>query len=514
MPLPRVADLSLPEKAGQVVFPAVRLPPAPNHDREGPERLFRWIEKIRPGGFALFGGSVESVRDLTARAQAASPVPLLFCADFERGCGQQVEGATEFPAFMALGAAGEEDLLRRVGLAVGRESRALGVHLDFAPVLDVASEARNPIVDTRALGDDPSRVAALGLAFASGLAGAGVLAAAKHFPGHGSTSVDSHLAVARIEGDFETVHTRDLAPFEAAVEAEIPAILVGHLAFPAVELDGRLPATLSRRVVTGLLRERMGYRGLVVTDALMMRAIRTAGTEEQAAVRSLAAGCDVALYPEDPAAAARAIVAAVERGDLKRSRLDEAAGRVLAAKRAAALDRGAGPTGESVGLEATGALALEVARRSLTLVGPSGLPSFAPGRGAKFLLVDDDETGIGPKRFEEALRRRDPSASCSPAEGACTRDPADVVVLFTAVRGFRGRPVPGEKAIAQVRAALSRGRATYLVLGTPFAAIGVEATSPCLVAYGLERPSIEAALEALYGPVRLKGRSPVRGLPG
>ncbi|HKB15060.1 MAG TPA: glycoside hydrolase family 3 N-terminal domain-containing protein, partial [Planctomycetota bacterium] len=285
-----------------------------------------------------------------------------------------------------------------------------------------------------------------------------------------------------------------------------------HLAFRAVDLDGWLPATLSRRVVTELLRERMGYRGLVVTDALMMRAIRSAGTEEQAVIRSLAAGCDVALYPEDPAAATRAIVAAVERGDLDRSRLDEAVGRVLAAKRAAALERGAGPTGESVGLEATAALALEVARRSLTLIGPGELPSFAPGRGTRFLLIDDDETGIGPKRFEEALRRRDPSASCSAAEGACTRDPADVVVLFTAVRGFRGRPVPGERAIAQVRAALARGRAAYLVLGTPFAAKAAGPGSSCLVAYGFDRPSIEAAVAALYGPARFSGRPPVRTL--
>ncbi|HET6202667.1 MAG TPA: glycoside hydrolase family 3 protein [Planctomycetota bacterium] len=510
MPLPRVSDLSLHEKAGQVVFPALRLPPAPNHEREGLDHLLRWIEAASPGGIALFGGTAAAVRDALPRAQSASRVPLLVCADFERGAGQQVEGATEFPAFMALGAADDEELARRVGLAVGREARALGVHLNFAPVLDVVSEPLNPIVDTRALGDEPGRVAALGLAFARGLAGAGLLATAKHFPGHGPTTVDSHLALARIEDDLETVERRDLAPFAAAVEAEIPAILVGHLGFPAVERDPDLPATLSKAVASGLLRERMGYGGLVVTDAFTMAAARARFPEEEAAARSLAAGCDVVLYPTDPVATVRRIVEAVGRGELDPRRLDEAAARVLAAKRAAALDRGAGPSDEPVGLEGTRALALEVARRSLTLVGARELRPLLPGRGVRFVLVDDDETEIGPQRFEEAARRIDPSASCHAFAGACGREPADAVVLFTAVRGFRGRPVPGERSIAQVRAALARGNPPLVVLGTPFAAAAAPPGAPRLIAYGFETPSVEAALGCLYGRWNAAGRAPVR----
>src|SRR5262249_4627910 len=143
-PLPDPASLSLAEKVGQVVFPAVRLPPAPNHEREGPDRLLSSIRSIGPGGFALFGGSVDSVPPPARAAQAASKIPLLVAADFERGVGQQVVGATEFPAFMAFGAANDEGLARRAGAAVAAEARSLGVHINFAPVLDVATEARNP----------------------------------------------------------------------------------------------------------------------------------------------------------------------------------------------------------------------------------------------------------------------------------------------------------------------------------------------------------------------------------
>ncbi|MBX3471222.1 MAG: glycosyl hydrolase family 3, partial [Planctomycetes bacterium] len=261
------------------------------------------------GGFILFGGDIDTLAADLAALRAAAPRGLLVAADLERGLGQQVRGGAHLPPLLALGAADDEDLARRAGEAVAREALAVGVDWLLGPVLDLADEPRNPIVGTRSLGPDPARVAALGAAVIEGVQAAGGLACAKHFPGHGATTDDSHAALPVVQRPADALRARDLAPFRRAVAAGVASVMSAHVVYPTLSSTGR-PATLDPTLVQGLLREELGFEGLVVTDALIMDGVLVdrAGEGESACL-ALEAGCDALLYPKDPLAVAAAVAA-------------------------------------------------------------------------------------------------------------------------------------------------------------------------------------------------------------
>jgi len=255
------------------------------------------LQKLHPAGFIFFAGNTESLRQtraLTRHLQAAAPYPLLFGTDQEGGTVSSFRPAegTLFPGNMALGAAGDPALARAVGKAIGQELAYAGFNLDFAPVLDVASEPDNPIIGVRSFGSSPAAVGRLGAAFAEGLADASVAAVAKHFPGHGATLVDSHLTLPVVKRSKGGLRRLELPPFRKAIKAGIPAVMSAHVVFPA--LDDK-PATLSQPVLTGLLRRELGFKGVVVTDALNMQAITGTVSPGEAAVRSVRAGADLLL---------------------------------------------------------------------------------------------------------------------------------------------------------------------------------------------------------------------------
>jgi beta-N-acetylhexosaminidase len=282
------------------------------------------------GGVCLFAWNVRDeaqVATLTAALRAERP-ELLVAVDEEGGDVTRLEAArgSSYPGNLALGAADDVDLTERVAAAIGGDLARAGIGLDLAPVADASTNPRNPIVGVRSFGSDPELVARHVAAFVRGLQSRGVAGCAKHFPGHGDTSADSHLELPRVDGDLEAA----LVPFRAAVDAGVRAVMIGHLLVPA--LDG-VPATISPRIVSGLLRGELGFDGLVVTDALEMRAISAGVGVEEAAVRALAAGVDALCLGHDLGDEAvesvqRAIVAAVRDGRLPEERLHEAAGRV------------------------------------------------------------------------------------------------------------------------------------------------------------------------------------------
>lgn len=292
------------------------------------------VRSGRVGGAILFRRNIESpaqAKDLLDRLSALpTPTPLLYAVDQEGGRVQRLFSPfPELPPMRRFGDARRKTLARRAGALLGRTLRAVGFHQDFAPVLDVDSNPANPVIGDRAFSRDPNVVARLGAAFIDGLQSEGVAACAKHFPGHGDTDVDSHLALPRLDHDLDRLRSVELVPFRAAAAIDVASMMTAHIVFAA--LDAEHPATLSEEVLEPLVRQEVGYRGVVVSDDLEMRAIADHYGIGDAAVRAVRAGCDQLLVCRHPALLAEAheaLVRAVEDGSLPRARLAEAAGRV------------------------------------------------------------------------------------------------------------------------------------------------------------------------------------------
>jgi beta-glucosidase-like glycosyl hydrolase len=302
----------------QLLLPALRWDTAVGWEKERP--LIEKGLQLGVGGFILFGGVEDAVRSLTKEMRQRSRVPLLIGADLERGAGQQIAGATGLPPLAAIASLGDTDAVRRAARLTAREARTMGINWDYAPVCDLDIEPTNPIIGTRSLGSNPRLVAKLASEWIDACQAEGVLACAKHFPGHGRTTVDSHMTTPVVNASRQELLDNDLMPFRAAIEAGVASVMTAHVAFPALDPSG-LPATLSREILRWLLRQQMKFEGLIVTDAFIMDGVLEGRTEGEAAIRALDAGCDVLLYPKDLVTVAQALEKALEMGTLDRERI-------------------------------------------------------------------------------------------------------------------------------------------------------------------------------------------------
>lgn len=306
--------------AGRLIMPALRAASDGGFGHEA-ARIADALD-LEVGGFIIFGGTVESVRRLTADLLRRAGRPMLIASDLERGAGQQIAGLTQFPPPLALASLGDAAVVRWAGAVTAQEARAVGINWIFAPVGDLDVLPENPIVQTRAFGDDPNRVASLVRTWIEGCQDAGALACAKHFPGHGRTTVDSHIALPVVADSAGTLRETDLLPFAIAVESGVASVMTAHVAYPALDPAG-VPATLSPPIM-GELRGRLGFDGLVVSDALIMDGALSGRRESDAAVEAVRAGVDLLLYPNDARRVRDALVQALGSGALERSRLDQA----------------------------------------------------------------------------------------------------------------------------------------------------------------------------------------------
>lgn len=374
--------LSLHDRIAQMIM--VRgygdIPPTGNAEYR---RFRRWIEEDHVGGFIVAGriinGNVIPAQPyemvtLINRMQKLAKTPLLVGSDFERGASARVGNTARFPYLMAFGATHNLGDVRALGAATAQEARALGVTWVFAPDADVNNNPDNPIINTRSFGEDPQAVAVAMSSFVEGAHSATeayVLVTAKHFPGHGDTADDSHLQVAKVNQPLERLESLEFVPFRAAIKSGVDAVMTAHLAIPSIEPDNR-PATVSNKVLTGLLREELGFKGLVVTDALEMQGITSMYSQGEAAVRTVEAGADVLLMPLDPGACIRALMGAVASGRISNERIDRSVNKILAAKRKVGLMRSRTVDLQSLSDEIedpkNAALAQSVADRSVTLV--------------------------------------------------------------------------------------------------------------------------------------------------
>ena len=524
-------------------------------DSEAFEALVALVRDVHVGGFVAFGG-VEPVPavllnptygatilgqplELAAilnRLQAAAPVPLLIGGDYEHGVGMRIAGATRFPRAMAFGAAGDGALVREAARLTAREARALGVHVNFAPVADVNNNPRNPVINIRSFGEDPDRVGALASEAVQGLQEGGVVATLKHFPGHGDTAVDTHLGLATVPHDRARLDRVELAPFRQGIRAGAAAVMVAHVEMPALD-PAPGPATFSRPIMTGLLRDELGFRGLVVTDSMLMDAISAMTGPGEAAVKAVAAGADVVLDPEDVRAAAAAMKAALASGALPRAQLVASARRVLEYKarlglhrvRTVDLDAVMGQVGTRAGRD----LARTTAERAVTLLRDerSSVPLSVPASGrVLYLSVLDYPSNwriAAPSRTVlPELRRRWPSVTAvelsdrsSPAELDLVRTMAaghDAVVAGVFVRASSGSGrldlAPGIARLLQDLAAGTARRGQPLVslfFGSPYAAAAAPALPAVLVTYDFGDYAEAAAVRALAGEIPIGGKLPV-----
>ena len=347
--------MSVEEKIGQLISVGVNATFL-NQDSEAFQTLKRQVEENHIGGIILFRGPVYESVVLMNRMQQLAKYPLLISADLEAGSGMRFDDTVNFPWNMAVGATGNPEYARRQGEVTAREARAMGVHQIYAPVVDVNNNAANPVINVRSYGEDPVEVARFGAAFTEGAQKGGVMATAKHFPGHGDTAIDSHRGLPEINVARERLDTVELVPFRAAIEAGVSSVMVAHVGLPQLDptrvsplppekrirIDtdeaGEIvaenvstPATVSP-VIGKLLRNDLKFNGLIVTDAMSMSGLTIYFSQDEVAVRALEAGADMLLKPADNDAAYRGVREAVRSGRLTEKRIEESARKVLAAK--------------------------------------------------------------------------------------------------------------------------------------------------------------------------------------
>src|SRR6202158_1379704 len=341
--------LSTEEKVGQLFNVFVR---AEFLNVNAPEylQLRDSIRKYHLGGFTmtvrwdppfLYRHQPYAAAELLHRLQQDSKLPLLIAADFERGVTMRLHGTTDFPHAMAFGAAGKLEYAEVFGRITAQEARAIGVHWNFFPDADVNSNPANPIINTRSFGEDPQQVGDLVTAYIRGARANGMMTTVKHFPGHGDTATDSHLSVAQVTGNRARLDSVELAPFRKAIAAGVDSVMVAHVTVPALEADPNHVATTSPAIVTGLLKKQLGFKGIVVTDALDMAGLTRlfSAHSGRPAVDAFKAGNDLLLIPADLDASYRAMIEAVHSGEIPPAQLDASVLKVLEAKAALTLHK-------------------------------------------------------------------------------------------------------------------------------------------------------------------------------
>src|SRR5437588_8404125 len=388
--------MSLDEKIGQLIYVGVNATFL-NQDSEAFKALRHQVVDNHVGGIILFRGPVYESVVLCNRMQQLAKYPLLISADLEAGSGMRFDDTVNFPWNMAIAATGNPEYARRAGDLTGREARAMGIQQIYAPVSDVNNNAANPVINVRSYGEDPIEVSRYVSAFVEGAQRAGVIATAKHFPGHGDTATDSHRGLSEIDVTRERLNSIELVPFRAAVDAGVGAVMTGHIGLPLIDpteitplpkdvklnpietdqdgevvsAKGTMPTTLSP-VMNGILRNDLHFDGLIVTDAMSMSGLTLYFTQEEASVRAIEAGADLLLKPADPDAALRGVREAVKKGRLTEQRIDQSTRKVLAAKYDLGLTRQRMTSLDAIDREVAGKRATEladdIAQDAITLV--------------------------------------------------------------------------------------------------------------------------------------------------
>lgn len=534
-------SMSLRDKVAQLIIMPIYAEPA--NTRSATFRKYQhYVRDLRVGGVIVTGYSVNGgVRNAEPYALAATlnrlqkmaKTPLLVGADFERGASMRVASTTLWPYNMAFTAARDVEDATYEGAETARDARAMGVNWIFAPVSDVNNNPDNPIINIRSYGENPADVASYVEAYIAGAHSDPknpVLVTAKHFPGHGDTAEDSHLGLARLDADQARIESVELVPFRAAIAAGVDAIMTAHLSVPALDPENQ-PATVSSKILTGVLRDELNFHGIVVTDAMDMQGLASLYDTGESAVRALEAGSDVLLMPRSAEQAINGVLQAVQSGRLSKQRIDDSVAKVLTAKVRLGLTKkkivNLEQIADIVGSPEAEEHAQDVADRAVTLVKDSNdsLPLRHPESTCLIALTESRRSQQGQHLIDEA-KKRAPNLTTILLDAGMTESDLDqatekashcsdiVVAAYVTVSAYRGN-VALAGNYPDFLNALIAGKApvTLVSLGNPYLVRSFPNVAAYLTTYSPTPTSEAAVAKALFGEISITGRLPVT-IPG
>jgi beta-N-acetylhexosaminidase len=501
-----------------------------------------WVRDLHIGGFIVANrvdhGTVRNAEPhamalFLNQMQKMSKTPLLIAADLERGASMRVMGGAQFPYNMAYGAGRDLDAARYEGLATAREARAIGIHWIFAPVADVNNNPENPVINIRSYGENADDVAQNVAAYIDGAHSDPknrVMVTAKHFPGHGDTDTDTHMALAKVTANKERLETLEFAPFRAAVAHNVDSIMTAHLSVPAIEPE-EIPATVSSKVLTGVLREEMKFQGIIVTDAMDMQGLAQMFNQGEAAVRAIEAGADVLLMPVNPETVIHSVVGAVENGRLKRARIDDSVMRVLEAKVRVGVNKkklvDLDEISDAFDSQEDVTHAQQASDRAVTLVRNEHdvLPLAASAQSCLVVVVERRTSSAGTRMIDSYRRFApksqivvvDPSmnaAALAAIVGDTSKCSAIVVAAFVTAGAYRGSVGLGGELTPFV-AKLTEGPVpvAMVAMGNPYLLSAFPKIAAYLATFSSTPPSELSAVKALFGEIPISGKMPVT-IPG
>jgi beta-N-acetylhexosaminidase len=552
--------LTLEEKVGQVFMIWCR---ASFLNVENPEylQLREATQKYHVGSFAmtvhvdgpyLLRSEPYEAAELLNRLQSDSKLPLLFAADFERGVSMRLMGTTIFPHAMAFGADGKAEDAENFGRITAEEARAIGIHWNFFPDADVNSNPANPIINTRSFGEDPGQVGDLVTAYIKGAHEGGMLATVKHFPGHGDTATDSHLGVASVNVDRAHLDSIELPPFRQAIAAGVDSVMVAHVTVPALDSDPNHVATISPVIVSGLLEKQLGFKGIIVTDALDMAGLTHlfASNIGRAAVEAFKAGNDLLLIPADFPASYNAMIQAVQSGEISRERLDHSVLKILKAKASLGLQDArlvdVNTLANLVGKPANIAFGQQVADAAVTLVRDNGkvlpLKSSLQNRGTAkaalpyttqeetrnqsvVVMFSDDVRSESGRAFGREFRARIPDARVIYVDPGIAAGMTDAVLKAvdeakTVVAAVYVVPTAGKVGnsvaladatgvLLQQLLARAAQKTVVVAMGNPYLAADFPGIENYMCTFSNATVSELSAVKALFGEIAIRGHLPV-----
>jgi beta-N-acetylhexosaminidase len=532
-----IGSMSLDEKIGQMLMPGTPLGAFRNVDSDEFQKIRRDIVDFHVGGYHVFGGDPTPVALMINEMQKTAKVPLLIADNFEGGVGYVLFGATRIPLAMSIGATGDERLAYEAAKITAQEGRAIGVNVNFYPVADVNNNPENPIINIRSFGEDPVSVSRFVQAFIRGTQENGQIATAKHFPGHGDVSTDSHLQMPVVNVARSRLDSVELPPFRAAIAEHVGAVMSAHIWLPQIEAEKDVPATLSKSVMTRLLRDELHYDGVVFTDSMGMGGITAKFSNGEATLRAVEAGVDIILLPPNTEESFRAIKSAMESGRISAQRIEESARRILRAKARLDLENhrfvDVNQMMATVGSREHRDLAQSIADRAITLVRddrhvlplrPSPdlrvaqiniLDSRAGWREGPVGRVVTDEL---PKRFPRAITVQIDDQSTA-GEFDVVRKLAQVsdalvVNAYVRVAAYKGSIDLTRDEIALIRTLVAMNKPLVFVdYGSPFVLTHLPELPSYIVTYDTTPLAEMAAVRAMTGEIPFQGKLPVN-LPG
>ena len=523
-----LAEMTLREKIAQMIVANI-VPENYSESSADFKKAKRLAQDLKVGGFIFFKGSSMDYATLSNKLQSFSEVPLLIGSDFERGTRMRVTDGALFPSNMAIGAANNPDLCYKMGFEIARETRLLGVHQNYSPVCDVNNNPNNPIINVRSFGEDPVLVSRMSESMIKGLQDGKVIATAKHFPGHGDTDIDSHNDLPQLNFTMDRMNSIELVPFKNAIEHNVMSVMIAHLAFPELESTPNIPASLSPSIVQGLLIDKMGFNGLVVTDALNMKGITKYFSTSQVAVKCVNAGIDLILMPLDEVKSVDAIEKAVLNNEISVERIDRSVEKILKAKQWLGLfeNKYVNETDLYSAINTTdaGTIAQQIADESITLVkDDNNVLPFKKKDGDKTAIViiseggDVDNTGFlkstagdyfpGCSFYTATSSDMDPFLANNTGELAAFD--RVVIAIYAKIRYGTGKISISSSNVALIQDINAINKNTVAIsLGNPYLLKEFPDIASYICAYGDSDFSITAALKAISGMVKFKGKLPI-----